>query len=312
MKKRTQKRSKNTMKNKSTRRIGGMKKVPFNSTVSGMYCSPRKTGLPFSCYNEQELINIAKKWNDENPTNVIQLNTSPQQLWKSIDEKMKMRCNTERCWSQKVRGGDIFENAFRPKMPHSWSNDKHYKNKWLSDYDINRVMQQYEKSHENFTFLGTVPLDFATRQNNGQCISPQMCQLNLAQLHKNGKTKIGVVLNLDYHDEPGSHWVSMFIDIERQFIAFYDSYSSQPNVEIQRFMEKIAMESKAINNGTPFKILSNTYRHQYKNTECGMYCIYFITKMLEGVSFDDFIIGGLQDDVMYSFRKFFFDPTHTV
>ena len=36
--------------------------------------------------------------------------------------------------------------------------------------------------------------------------------------------KIGVIFNLDKHDQSGSHWVAMFIDLENKFFFYFDSF----------------------------------------------------------------------------------------
>jgi hypothetical protein len=33
-------------------------------------------------------------------------------------------------------------------------------------------------------------------------------------------TKIGIIFNLDNHNESGSHWVSLFIDLEDKFVLY--------------------------------------------------------------------------------------------
>ena len=60
-----------------------------------------------------------------------------------------------------------------------------------------------------------------------------------------------------------------------------------------------------------FKIYINKVRHQFKDTECGTYCIYFITQMLYGVPFHQ--IGGgriILDEHMNKNRTYFFRPNH--
>jgi Leucine-rich repeat (LRR) protein len=50
----------------------------------------------------------------------------------------------------------------------------------------------------------------------------------------------------------------------------------------------------------------NNIRHQYKNSECGVYCIYFLTSLLEGQSFENIIKNIVSDDRMNAKRKEFF------
>ena len=39
-----------------------------------------------------------------------------------------------------------------------------------------------------------------------------LCKFDLKEHLSKGEDKIGVVFNTDDHDEPGEHWVSMYID----------------------------------------------------------------------------------------------------
>ena len=41
-----------------------------------------------------------------------------------------------------------------------------------------------------------------------------LCKINLKQHMNTGKHKIGSVFNLDDHDEPGSHWVSLYMELK--------------------------------------------------------------------------------------------------
>jgi hypothetical protein len=56
----------------------------------------------------------------------------------------------------------------------------------------------------------------------------------------------------------------------------------------------------------PVAIKVNKKRHQYKNTECGVYCIYFLTSFLEGKGFDEIVGNIINDDKMFEKRKDFF------
>ena len=54
------------------------------------------------------------------------------------------------------------------------------------------------------------------------------------------------------------------------------------------------------------KIKVNHVRHQYKNSECGIYSINFIVKLLEGMSYDDYINNVIKDDIMENNRKIYY------
>ena len=58
----------------------------------------------------------------------------------------------------------------------------------------------------------------------------------------------------------------------------------------------------------PFQIFINDNKHQYKNSECGMYSIYYITQFLEGKTFDQVSNTIMSDDNVYKYRYKFYRP----
>jgi len=64
---------------------------------------------------------------------------------------------------------------------------------------------------------------------------------------------------------------------------------------------------KLKNNSIDMKIKINDNRHQYKNSECGMYCIYFITSLLDGKTFENIVQNIVDDDTMNGKRNDFYN-----
>ena len=63
-------------------------------------------------------------------------------------------------------------------------------------------------------------------------------------------------------------------------------FSSDEEIEkLQKEVEKLKQQSKD-NLNIDCKIKINKKRHQYKGSECGMYCIYFITSLLDDKTFE--------------------------
>ena len=73
--------------------------------------------------------------------------------------------------------------------------------------------------------------------------------------HKNGKNKIGIVLNLDEHDGKGSHWVSVFIDLQKKFIFYFESTGSITPPEIDVFVKRMNEQCKSA--GLNMKLMNN-------------------------------------------------------
>ena len=91
--------------------------------------------------------------------------------------------------------------------------------------------------------------------------------------------KIAIAFNLDKHTGPGTHWVSMFIDIEARFIFYFDSAGSKIPKEIMSLVKRI--QKQGLELSYRFKFIENyPMTHQHSNTECGMYSLFFIITML--------------------------------
>jgi len=52
----------------------------------------------------------------------------------------------------------------------------------------------------------------------------------------------------------------------------------------------------------------NDIRHQYKNSECGVYSMYFIIQFLLGKKFKDIIENIIFDDEMNNNRNIYYRP----
>ena len=56
-----------------------------------------------------------------------------------------------------------------------------------------------------------------------------------------------------------------------------------------------------------YKLLENKRRHQFSESECGMYSLYFIIQMLKGVTFKKFTSKRVKDSYMMKLRKIYFN-----
>ena len=122
---------------------------------------------------------------------------------------------------------------------------------------------------------------------------------------KEGKKKIGIIFNLDPHDKPGSHWVAAYINMYKKEIYYFDSYGDRTPSKIKTLVKRIQNESKKL--GKKYKFLVNKKRHQYSNSECGMYCLHFIIEMTNGTSFQKFQNIRYTDKLMKKLRNIYFN-----
>jgi hypothetical protein len=65
---------------------------------------------------------------------------------------------------------------------------------------------------------------------------------------------------------------------------YFDSYGYKPPKQILTFMSWVSNQDKS----RKMPLMYSSRRIQYKNTECGVYCLYFIIRMLMRDEFVDF------------------------
>jgi hypothetical protein len=273
----------------------------------------KRAAFAGTCFSDDDLHKIIREWNTLHPRSSDKIlldmssgKPSSKVLWNAIANKIATpECKTEYCWVKKRLPGQLSKKLienFRPEMPSSWHRNN---TEWLSTSDIEDVMEQYQDEFDNFTFRGAVPIDFDKVLAPGRCVSNEVCTMNLKKLKTAGKTKIGIVFNLDEHNKPGSHWIAMFIDLENMRIGFWDSYGFEPPVEVIALITRMQSQAKRYWN-RPLDVVRNKKRHQYKTSECGMYCIYFISQLLEGNTFEQVYSNIIRDDQMNHKRAMFF------
>jgi len=302
-------------------------KSKLNKTLKKMNCSPMVEGNTVnnqSCLTSQLLEDIKKEYNLAHPTNKVTSST-PDQTWKDLHSRFNT-CDSEDCWIKKMKlagmSKEIDEIAFAPEQPADW---KQNPKQWLSNYDILDVIGQYEKTpkYRDFKFIGPTTIDFDSRlpEKGDQCVLDDLCNFSLSQFIEKGKTKIGIVFNLDRHDQPGSHWVSMFIDIKEKIVFYFDSAgANQIPKEINELIKRVVKQGAELENPIRFKLYHNSgIDHQKGNTECGMYSLFFIITMLTGkISGQSvrlpmkkrihlFLKKRIPDDMVWNYRKIYFN-----
>jgi hypothetical protein len=199
------------------------------------------------------------------------------------------------------RKSELAKYYLRPEKPKAWTGDP---DMWLDSNNIADVMKQYEESNSEFEFMGPFPIDFAAQdpyeKSSKKCLITEVCNFRVEKSLAAGKKYIGIVYNLDPHFKSGSHWVANFIDIPRKMCYYFDSYGMKPPDQVAKFMKWITTHDPDI------RLQSNGRRFQKRNTECGMYSIYFIIRMLAGDNFKTFVRREPPDEFMLKLRDWLF------
>ena len=271
------------------------------------YCSPKlqnsksNKSNKFTCFDYKTLKKIAIKWNKNNNSK-IKITSNSKTLWQNINKELNNKCGSEWCWINKTYINLEHKDFFKPLKPNKWNINP---DEWLDNYNIENVMEQYEDKHKDFIFLGPVPIDFDLKDNIGKCLVDEMCKIKISDLLQKHKQKLGIVFNLDPHNKGGSHWIALYCDIKKSNIYYFDSYGIDPPNEIKILINRFFDELYKINNKCIIEI--NSKRHQFKNSECGVYCLHFLIQMLKNtISFDTFCSSKMSDDMIFNKRTQYF------
>jgi len=262
-------------------------------------CHPRKSKKSKTCFEDRHLHYLRDEWNRKNPTKKIKGNR-PDLIHKQL-KKYQELCKNELCWLKMVEDASmkrkILDQDFAAFHPKNWRMNE---NEWLSNFDITRVLKQYKEAHSDFDFIEPSPIDFDTKINN-KCVTEKMCRFQVKDYVKRGITKIAIPLNLDKHTGDGFHWVTLYIDLKRKFIYYFDSADNKIPTEVSAFVKRIKEQ-------TPLRELNNqSVQHQQGGTECGMYVLFFIVSMLQGRSPTYFNKKIIRDNEVSKFRHIYFN-----
>ena len=271
-------------------------------------CSPKgKEKLDFTCYTSEGLVKLKEIWNARHPDSMITSN-EPRKIWEQLKVKMGKTCDRESCWlkHQCIKENvdkALLDYTFAPDTPEEWKKKPF---EWLSSIEISQVMKQYEHVYKCFEFLGPSPIDFDKHKLYGECVWEELCKFNLLETIKRGKSKIGIIFNIDPHYKEGSHWVAMFIDMTHplHYIDYFDSAGDKPPQLIHKFMKSI--KTKFDKNKDDSVLIYNDRRHQYGTSECGVYSIYYILSRIENKTPFELSKKHITDAQMNKLRDYYF------
>lgn len=256
------------------------------------------------------------------------LSTDKYWLWCGIIEKEaeKYHAKSQQALSalhklQKIKRDlrNICKKDLKPEKPEAW-----YKNPktWLSNWDIQNAMVQYAATPKyKYAFLGVFPIDFAVLSSKGSCVYSNFCIIDIKKYLKKGIQFIGLITNLDKHDQSGSHWTSTFIVIDSNLPTYgayyYDSTGSTIPSYMKMFLKSVKEQCDTSNGITKvFKVYQNRKQHQRKNTECGVFSMLYQLRWINkhivkknNTSFQEIIANPyIDDEHMLMIRDHLFRP----
>lgn len=213
--------------------------------------------------------------------------------------KRKVGCNSEICL---LRNSEFIQFARKKGVNISDKLDKNFKPvgpkenpSALSDSNIDNVLKQWSEEFKKFYAYDYCMIDFA--ENNGSLTK------NIHTVLQNDKKCAACVINTDISTGRGKHWVAIFVDTRSSpnEVLFFNSSGNPPMPQIHLWMLQVSAELPdcKVRYGTGIV-------HQNGNSECGVYCLYFIRCMIEKVGYGHFMTERISDETMIEFRKYLY------
>jgi hypothetical protein len=245
-------------------------------------------------FDKELLDNFRKVYNSEHQDKI----KDTDDIWTELKHKLHSKCKSGRVECI------VAHLMNKPKAPESWTVNP---NEWLSSIDIENVEKQYMKLFNKYKFLGCIPIDFDLKSQSGKCLVNVLCSLKIKDLIAGGFYQYGIVFNTDKHDGPGRHWFALYCDVRPELeygrITYFDSYASKPESEIKILMSRWKSEIDSLNLfKKPMELSRNVTKHQFKDSECGMYSLYFHYCCLLEIPMDE----RIPDEVINKFRQLLF------
>jgi len=245
-------------------------------------------------FDKELLENFRKVYNSEHEDKI----KDSDDVWSELKRKMHSKCKTGRVECI------VAHLMNKPKAPQSWMVNP---TEWLSSIDIENVEKEYMKLFKKYKFLGCIPIDFDLKSKTGKCLVNFLCSLKIKDLISQGFYQYGIVFNTDKHDGPGQHWFALYCDIRPELeygrVTYFDSYANKPESEIKVLMSRWKTEIDSLNLfKKPLELSRNTTKHQFKDSECGMYSLYFHHCCLLEIPMDE----RIPDEVINKFRQLLF------
>jgi hypothetical protein len=274
-------------------------------------CPPGKELLYGTCLTERHIIEMIRAHNrytlktvQGNPqvhSLIDEDHNNPKKMLAELAKRYQTTCKGDQeClfkqdfldeMLQELRD-DVKLNTLLPEGPETATT-------WLSNFDIQDIMRLRENYYPDFEFIGAVPMD---------CDEHSICplsRLDLKNLYSRGKMRLAIVYNLDKMGQGGSHWVAMYMDLNKCECYYYNSLGTGPVENMNNMIEQFKKFCINTLKKNPLVKINNK-QHQRDTSECGVYSVNFIIRLLRGETYESIINDETPFEEINSCRNAYF------
>lgn len=170
----------------------------------------------------------------------------------------------------------------------------------LSNINIDLTLRQWERYFSGFFAYNFNMVNF---KEHGDTLST----IPIDEVLRNGYTTAACVVNSDTYNNPGKHWMALFVDMRTTpcTIEFFNSSGNPPVCEFTEWMSESKTRLETAGK-TALTICVSRVKHQYSRSECGVYSLYYIYARLKGIPYTTFEDTPISDVLMLKFRQHLF------
>lgn len=210
------------------------------------------------------------------------------------EAKAATSCGTQHCLLEKVRANVDVEAErarIKPLGPASTR-------KWLDNSNIDVSLAQWAKAFPGFRPVPFAMMNFAEYDN-------ELRRFNPAAEAAQGMKMFACVLNTDHHPGRGKHWVCVFGDLRRSpwTVEYFNSSGRPPPPQMVEWMVTTRNRLRMGGRHQVDDVVVSRRPHQEGDSECGVYCLFYIWSRLQGVPWETFRKNRVADKDMVKFRE---------
>lgn len=204
-------------------------------------------------------------------------------------------CGTQACLLVKALGSAPGEQArLKPAGPA-------HTRKWLDNNNIDQSCQQWEAQFPGYRAVPYAMMNFMSYNSALRSFDP-------AAALRAGARAFSCVLNTDHYPGPGKHWVCVFADLRgaEGTVEYFNSSGRPPPDQCVEWMVNARNALTSAGKKTTDVVVARR-PHQQGDSECGVYCLFYIWSRLNGVPWEQFAQHQVPDQAVFQFRERLFN-----
>lgn len=219
--------------------------------------------------------------------------------------KISVGCDSQACVVRKAKEAGLMSiTQLNQELQRLKVEGPAHSKKLLINDVIDQTLNRFTNKWKDFHPLSFCMINFDKYENS-------LLKFNLKEVVGKGINTVACVLNTDVYGGRGKHWVCVFIDMRTSpwTVEYFNSSGRPPVALVTKWMQYIRNCMKTIQPEIPTKsIVVNSHAHQKHNTECGVYCLFYIISRLNSTPFTVFQNAKVlfPDKDMEQLRQFLF------